>query len=92
MFIFFNGTYLQTCLDHGCVALNQLQYLLRVGGCHGAFSVAERLLLCLYEQGLVISSRWPHCSDPFITVAPDVGSLGGAAEMGGVSRVECRGD
>ena len=59
----------QTCLDHGCSALNQLQYLLRVGGCHGASSVAERLLLCLDEQGLVISSPWPHRSDPFITSA-----------------------
>ena len=59
----------QTCLDHGCTALNQLQCLLRVGGRHGAVSVAERLLLCLDEQGLVVSSPWPHRSDPLITAA-----------------------
>ncbi len=59
----------QTCLDHGCTALNQLQCLLRVGGRHGAVSVVELLLLCLDEQGLVVSSPWPHSSDPLITAA-----------------------
>ena len=44
----------QLCVDHGCYALNQLQYLLRVGGV--AESVFELLLLRLDEQGLSISS------------------------------------
>jgi hypothetical protein len=57
----------QTCLDHGCYALNQLQCLLRIGGGHSAASVVERLLLCLDEQGLVISSPWPQRDDTLIT-------------------------
>lgn len=57
----------QTCLDHGCYALNQLQCLLRVGGGHCAVSVVERLLLTLDEQGLVVSSPWPRRDDPLIT-------------------------
>ncbi|MFM9151106.1 MAG: RNA-directed DNA polymerase, partial [Candidatus Planktophila sp.] len=57
----------QTCLAHGCYALNQLQCLLRLGGGHGALSVVERLLLCLDEQGLVVSSPWPQRDDQLIT-------------------------
>jgi hypothetical protein len=48
----------QSCLDHGCYALNQLQCLLRVGG--QADSVLERLLIRLDEQGLALSSPWPQ--------------------------------
>jgi hypothetical protein len=42
----------QTCLDHGCTALNQLQCLLGVGGRHGAVSVVERLLLLPGRAGI----------------------------------------
>jgi hypothetical protein len=45
----------QSCLDHGCNALNQLQCLLRISD--KAESTTLRLL-CLDEQGLVVSSPW----------------------------------
>ena len=44
----------QLCIEHGCYAMNQLQYLLLVGGT--AESVFELLLLRLDEQGFSISS------------------------------------
>ena len=57
----------QSCLDHGCYALNQLQCLLRVGG--QADSVLERLLLRLDEQGLALSSPWPQQEGKLIAAA-----------------------
>ena len=57
----------QSCLDHGCYALNQLQCLLRVGG--QAESVVERLLLRLDEQGLGLSSPWPQRKGALIAEA-----------------------
>ena len=54
--------YLQnTCLDHGCYTLNQLQRLLRVSG--SAESTLERLLLRLDEQGMELSSPWPATNE-----------------------------
>ena len=51
------GQYLlQQCIAHGCVALNQLQYLLQVG--EKAETMLEKLLLRLNEQGLEVSSPW----------------------------------
>jgi hypothetical protein len=47
---------LQQCLAHGCVALNQLQYLLQVGD--QTETMLEKLLLRLNEQGLEVSSPW----------------------------------
>jgi hypothetical protein len=47
---------LQQCLAHGCVALNQLQYLLPVG--EQTETMLEKLLLRLNEQGLEVSSTW----------------------------------
>ena len=57
----------QSCLDHGCYALNQLQCLLRVGG--QADSVLERLLIRLDEQGLALSSPWPQREGRLIAAA-----------------------
>ena len=49
------GQYLlQQCMVHGCVALNQLQYLLQVG--EQTDTMLEKLLLRLNEQGLEVSS------------------------------------
>ena len=48
----------QTCLDHGCAALSQLQQILRVSGQIHHDSVVEMLLLRLDEQGLEVSSPW----------------------------------
>ena len=47
---------LQQCLAHGCVAQNQLQYLLQVGD--QTETMLEKLLLRLNEQGLEVSSPW----------------------------------
>jgi hypothetical protein len=47
---------LQQCLAHGCVALNQLQYLLQVGD--QTETMLEKLLLRLNEQGLEVFSPW----------------------------------
>ncbi len=47
---------LQQFLAHGCVALNQLQYLLHVGD--QTETILEKLLLRLNEQGLQVSSPW----------------------------------
>ena len=66
----------QTCLDHGCWTLNQLQRFMRIGGRPDATSVIELLMLRLDEQGLEVSSPremlpdrlladvvWPHLRD-----------------------------
>ena len=51
------GQYLlQQCMVHGCVALNQLQYLLQVG--EQTETMLEKLLLGLNEQGLEVSNPW----------------------------------
>ncbi len=47
---------LQQCIAHGCVALNQLKYLLQVG--EHMETMLEKLLLRLNEQGLEVSSPW----------------------------------
>ena len=48
----------QTCLDHGCTALSQLQGILRIGGRADPDSILELLLARLDEQGLQVSSPW----------------------------------
>ena len=53
----------QTCLDHGCWTLNQLQRLIRIGGRPDATSVIELLMLRLDEQGLEVSSPWEMLPD-----------------------------
>ena len=50
----------QTCLDHGCWTLNQLQRLMRIGGRPDATSV---IMLQLDEQGLEVSSPWEMLPD-----------------------------
>ena len=49
----------QECHTHGCVALTQLQSLLRISGSADANSSLHQLLLRLDEQGLQVSSPWP---------------------------------
>jgi hypothetical protein len=48
----------QTCHDHGCVSLNQLQRVLRLNAHARAHTVIELLMIRLDEQGLEISSPW----------------------------------
>ena len=48
----------QTCLDHGCIALSQLQQVMRVCDQADHDSVIALLLQRLDEQGLKISSPW----------------------------------
>ena len=48
----------QECCDHGCVALNQMQSLLRITGNNGSESLLKLLLLRLDEQGLEVSTPW----------------------------------
>ena len=48
----------QECCDHGCIALNQMQSLLRITGNAGSESLLKLLLLRLDEQGLEVSTPW----------------------------------
>ena len=48
----------QECHAYGCVALTQLQSLLRISGSVDATSHLHQLLLRLDEQGLQVSSPW----------------------------------
>ena len=61
-----------SCLDHGCYTLNQLQRILRVNG--SAETTLERFLLRLDEQGLEVSSPWPAANNICIaeTIWPSI--------------------
>ena len=48
----------QECCDHGCIALNQMQSLLRITGNAGSESLLKLLLLRLDEQDLAVSTPW----------------------------------
>jgi len=59
----------QECHAYGCVALTQLQSLLRISGSVDANSHLHQLLLRLDEQGLQVSSPWPAHSGLVIAEA-----------------------
>ena len=59
----------QECHTFGCVALTQLQSLLRISGSADTNSPTHQLLLRLDEQGLRVSSPWPTHKGPVIAEA-----------------------
>jgi len=59
----------QECHAFGCVALTQLQSLLRISGSVDTNSPTHQLLLRLDEQGLQVSSPWPEHTGPVIAEA-----------------------
>ena len=63
----------QECYDHGCVALNQMQSLLRITGNNSSESLLTLLLLRLDEQGLEVypvgaTSWFTHFGDLMASV------------------------